>query len=758
MVGPMNVIDIIASDLTAFADPKTEVLVDNSNAVWVQDGRERAVKFSRPPSGAAFPTVSVGNKALTYEQFLAGPAMADLARFAGFVARVTPRTDVYVETSAAITGADEGQLVGDARDIVLTLSTEDLPFLSTRVILVQGEAGAGKTIALRELTIRQAEAYQQGGADRLFFYVNAQGRALSRIEDAIAKDLDDLRAAFPYAAVTPLTRHGLLVPIIDGFDELLGSGGYDEAFSSLAALISTLDGQGAVVASARSAFFDYRSFRENAQKFAQGGKLNYELETVRVLPWQEAEQEEYVGAVAGEIGRDVDVTVGQFREAATQLSEPDRALLSKPFYVNKVVELLLGGDDIPAGGHLLDVLVDSFLSREYEKLKAKEDVPLLSVKGHKQFLHQLADEMWWLESRRVDLETLQILIEMVAEDFGLPPESAKALVARVSSYPFLTTQGTEKGWYRFEHEVLYGYFLSHRLRECIEGDRADLRRFLNRAVADDSLVSQTARLIGPDSKRIARATEAISYSLRGGLTDVVGRENGGRLVAALIASTEELVEDLVMIRLIFKQVGFGRTKLSRPVFEGCELDSVDLSEAVMTDPLFKNCTIRVPTVDPATTRLERVDEGILDQLNGVEIVSPVDGVDQLGRIFAPDQLRRILRAMGGSLEVDTASEKYSPDVQERVDVADRFLRKMERRFYASDNDIQRFPFASGHAWEKVWEQLEGNGLIESVVIAKRGRNEPMRRLSVPPDIVRKGEDPSAAVPANVKMFWQGILN
>ena len=56
----------------------------------------------------------------------------------------------------------------------------------------------------------------------------------------MARDLQDLRSRFSYNAVPPLVRNGLVVPVIDGFDELLGSGGYDEAFSSLAAFIAPI--------------------------------------------------------------------------------------------------------------------------------------------------------------------------------------------------------------------------------------------------------------------------------------------------------------------------------------------------------------------------------------------------------------------------------------------------------------------------------------------------------------------------------------
>src|SRR5947209_3382506 len=83
------------------------------------------------------------------------------------------------------------------------------------------EAGSGKTRVLQELVKEQAQLYQRGQTDRLYLYINAQGRALARFNEALATELQDLRAAVTYHAVSALVRLGILVPVIDGFDELL---------------------------------------------------------------------------------------------------------------------------------------------------------------------------------------------------------------------------------------------------------------------------------------------------------------------------------------------------------------------------------------------------------------------------------------------------------------------------------------------------------------------------------------------------------
>ena len=77
-----------------------------------------------------------------------------------------------------------------------------------------------------------------------------------RLEEAVAGDLGQLRiSGLFYSGVIRLIRRGLLAIAIDGFDELLAEIGFTEAYSGLGAFLRQLDGNGVVIASARSAYF-----------------------------------------------------------------------------------------------------------------------------------------------------------------------------------------------------------------------------------------------------------------------------------------------------------------------------------------------------------------------------------------------------------------------------------------------------------------------------------------------------------------------
>ena len=749
----------IERDLRAFADPGTPVVVDKTTAIWEQKGRSRSLSFRRAVTGE-LRVEPDGGEPVTYRQFLAGPDMADLQQLADFMLKVREEPHGFVETTGLWRGEEEApQKEGHATVLIDGRATLNLPAFSTRVVLVRGEAGSGKTIALREVAQRRAERYRRGEVDQLFFYVDAQGRALARLEDAMAKDLQDLRSSFSYAAVAPLTRNQLIVPIIDGFDELLGSGGYEEAFASLAAFLSTLNGQGAVVASARSAFFDYRNFYDNAERYAKHGSVSYEVDVVEVEPWSQSQVHEYVGAIAEERQRPPGPVLQRLEELEQNLDTANRRLLSKPFYAARVADLLLAGVEISSGEALIDQLVDAFLEREHRKLLDKNQEPLLSKKGHEAFLTLLAEEMWWQESQRIDVRTVQTVAEIVAESFALPAGSARAIVERVSSYAFLSSSEGQRNALRFEHEVFYGYFLARKLLECVERERQDLKRFLNRALLDEPLGEQTARLLGEDSVRASRAVSSICSVLKPGVSSTVARENAGRLIGHIMAAADDLEDHLQFRHVIFRQIGFSGPQLRMALFYQCEFEDVDLTNAVFVEPTFEDCDLRSIIVDLNSTRLAGCSPALLEQVFSVTVdVGDTDVA--AGRYFAPREIATVLKKLGVSSppEEEVAEAPYPPQIQKKIEILDRFLRKMERRYYASEEDIAGWPFTGGKVWDEVVRKLEQHSLLAWELVDKSGPREPLVKLTVPPAIVREGENlTDMAVPTDVRQFWSDLL-
>ena len=491
----------IRRDIGPFADPGSEVIDESDELYWEKDGEAHTARLKEAP-GDYLPLITINGVDMAYRDFLASAYMADLPRLAEFIPKSLDRPDDYVDTRAS---QSHDESFDNADLLVARLSTEQLPYGSTRIILVQGDAGAGKTMALKKMTIDRATDYRNGSVPSLFFYIDAQGRSLSRLDDAMARELQDLRSRFSYNAVPPLVRNGLLVPVIDGFDELLGSGGYDEAFSSLAAFIAQLNGRGSVVASARSAFFDYNSFRLNAQRFAHDGQLSYQIDEVTLQPWNDEDADRFIAGKA----TDDPAVVTRFHNLRDRMPERELHLLRKPFYVAQVAKLLMKGERIASDETILHALVDRFIRREHDKLRDRDGAPLLSLEGHRMLLVRLSEEMWWLETRYLDIDTVRTWAELVLEELDVPEDKARQIRTRVATNPFLTTRDSKRGELRFEHEVFYSFFLAERLTYFIDNRIPELRRFLNRSILDDTVLEQTIARYSSDVRASSRAARSL---------------------------------------------------------------------------------------------------------------------------------------------------------------------------------------------------------------------------------------------------------
>ncbi|MGH7192511.1 MAG: NACHT domain-containing protein, partial [Candidatus Saccharimonadales bacterium] len=337
--------------------------------------------------------------------------MSDLLGLAGMML-LTTKPPFFVETKARRQGASEE--IRPALSLLQDALSGPLDTV-TSVVFVTGDAGAGKTEVLRQLVLRQADAYSRGEAECLYFYVNAQGRALARLDEALATELQDLRASLTYHAVPSLVRNGILVPVIDGFDELLGVLGYEDAFSSLRRFIEELDGRGNLIASARSTYYQ-QEFLSRSGRATLSGKL-LQIDPIDVRPWGDAEYTEYV-RLRYKIQPFPNVSEDEFAAKMKRAFAPaeNQVLYGKPFFVAKTADLVLQGAEFRGTG-LLDQLVTGYIERERpEQLLDNAVQPLLTAGQIERFVKFVCDEMWVQETRALDLPTVRTIAELVCTE------------------------------------------------------------------------------------------------------------------------------------------------------------------------------------------------------------------------------------------------------------------------------------------------------------------------------------------------------
>ena len=379
-------------------------------------------------------SVDVDGHHLTYRAFIAGTDMADLRHVAQMMLQASKR-ELFVPTKAEHTSSDD-TTPRPALEVLTTLLDQENDD-ATRVVMVTGEAGAGKTRVLQELVRRRADDYLRGQSSTLLFYVNAQGRALARLTEALATELQDLKVGLTYHSVAVLSRLGILIPIIDGFDELLGVSGYDDAFSSLAGFLEQLEGEGQLLTSARSVYYE-EEFLSRAGSMSTAGDPPWSHDAVRVLAWSDEDREDYLKQWTRD-ERLSDTESAALRERVQDIFDNrHEALASKPLFFTRVVEMLRHNPKFSGSDDLLRALVHEYLSRERtEKLLDRQSGSLLTEDQLNWLMCELAQEMWNQETRQLDSRSVREVAEYVVETEGLSDTAKQVIIERMPTLAFL---------------------------------------------------------------------------------------------------------------------------------------------------------------------------------------------------------------------------------------------------------------------------------------------------------------------------------
>jgi len=378
------------------------------------NGRKREGTF-RYSLSQGLQILEAGDSSKPYRTFLAD--LADLRHVAQMISQ-SITTNLYIDVQATVDESEKSQRIADSAVSTLANLVSENELDQTRLIILKGDAGAGKTQILRELAKRQADRFLRGEVTKLLLYVNAQGRSLARLDEALAVSLQDLRASITYHAVPPLTRHDLLVPIIDGFDELLGVSGYEDAFSSLGNFLERLRGEGQLLASARSIYYE-EEFLDRADRLARTGKQAWMHVPVEVRPWSEANQRKYLEERI-RVEKLGSQETQRLRERVNEVFRDNREFSGKPLFYTRTVDLLLRKPDQRFQGDLLTDLVNGFLEREQkEKLLDQRENPILDQSQLRKLFGEVALEMWTIQTRELNPEGIRDIADLILSEMDL---------------------------------------------------------------------------------------------------------------------------------------------------------------------------------------------------------------------------------------------------------------------------------------------------------------------------------------------------
>jgi NACHT domain-containing protein/pentapeptide repeat protein len=741
-----SILQQIRKDVASFADPGTEVQITDRSLTWMRSRVPLTVQLVRRASG--FPDVLADGRQYTYTSFLASELLADLKDLAATIAATAVPPSHYVPVYGRCQMApDSPATVDEASELILknTVDPASLPLAATRVLFVHGNAGTGKTSTLLYVARRQAERYLEGQASTLLLYLDAQGKGLSQLEDVMARALQDLRAKFTYHSIAALTRRQCVIPIVDGFDELIGPSSAREAFSNLAQFLAQLECEGALIASSRSAFIDYRTLYERAAELAASQSLSYEIVPVEVLRWNDDAVRKYCE----------ERTPGSLElksKILTLMASPVGDLVRKPFFLTKICDIFDEGGTIDVHEDVPRQVVNAALAREAAKLRDQRGRELLNVEQHRAFCELLADEMWSLGTPELDCETVRLFAEVIAEQIRLAPRDAKTLVDRSIAHGLLTVvPGRLPEKRAFEHELFRFEFQAGGLARALKGGSDSSRNYVQRAELPLEVLSRISFYSLSEREPIEAVITDLSRIVAAAPNNQFAATNAGSILWALLANREDAPAGLKLYGFYLRSHDLGTCRLvgaeiRRCIFENVNLRSTRLEACRIEDSQFIACTM---------------GEGTRWDGTSVDVVQFPGVITTNGReTYDPKEIKRILQAAGAVLppEVGAVEVQMSSPAQARVALIERLLAHARTHFYISRQEswFQRNLY-SDPAWEKVEPLLRKHRLIEEVPLTKSGRPEKFLRLTIAPDKILQAWIGGQTAPTAAARFWEDVL-
>lgn len=753
----------LQEDLSSFSDPGSLVELKDAgrdlHVSWRMRGKDRAADFTISPHAGV--RVKWNGEDLAYASFMASEQLSNLRYVAKMTLRSAP-APYFVPTEAEFD--DGGDLRGPAVDLLRRLIEKpDEP--ATQVIMLTGDAGAGKTAVLRHLTEHYARLYLQGQTHRLLLYVNAQGRALARLHEALATELQDLKVTLTYHSVAALARLGILVPVIDGFDELLGVSGYDDAFSSLSGFLDDLEGEGCVLASARSTYYE-EEFVARAGAVFGDDQARWTHSPVRVLGWSDDSCQDFLDHWAERKGLSEGRAIEIGERTERVFSGPNANLKRKPLFFTKVVDLLLERPDFRAGDDLLGELVREYLERELkEKLLDRQSSPLLTRGQFDLLMRELAQEMWNLETRELDARSLREVAEYVSETEDIPDAARAVVVERMPALAFLARNDRPgpDGRFAFEHEAFFSYFLAASIVSQFESTEADIRIVLGRSALPEIVADRVALDLGstvrvPDGGIGPVMERLCSAGATPWLRSVQVRENAGRLSMAVLRmrSRGDVSEDIsrVVPNIAVRNLIFPGGSLEDVVFQNCTFEEVTFRRTDLTRTEFADCSARdsvlfVETrVDRATTRL--VFRG-LDESRFTGLL--VTGDDAM--TYDSSRIREALADCGLVVAREDSGLRSSVD-PEIIGLLDRLMRAYRRANPVCLQDDALRKLVSHPKWDRLKARLIEYEIVKRDRRETGGKPKEFLRRRFRPDQIMAGRVRGGDGHPRVRSFWQSL--
>lgn len=733
----MSFAAVVQRSLAPFADPATELelVQDGETAIYrfTRNGEFQQGRVSRAADGTLRLTPT-GRSALTLQAFLASEQIADLDRLArvqiAMYNRKLPPSE-WVAGPAVVDGSRTGNSLEAIDQCTRNVSDK------TSVIILDAPAGMGKTSLVERLAYEHAQAFAARARKNLTLIISSRGRRLSRLNDAIAATLQDLRAGLFYQEVPVLVRHGLINLVIDGFDELVNQDGYDDAWSSLGDLIDSIAGGGVLILSSRDTFFSEQQFIQRAHRGDELLAARLSFHFIRLTPWARS----HIKGLFDSIG-----VPAIAADSALQFFDDARAgVLGRPFFARNIGMWLKEERDVDFD-MILPIVVEGFINRE-AKLLFGDKVSEREKQLLERFFIELATEMRMQERDWLSMDVVQFFLDAVLQEGGIPEEQRRQLVHRAGAVAFLERMDDAgHGNRSFPHQLIRDSFFAKGILALVTARSSQLESVLKLGVYGLDLADVIAAFAEHGSTPTQDDVQWL-FSLASDRPAADGAAMNAASVGLALCRVPsfEVAEPLRLSDVYLGHVSLAHCEIPALNVRRCSFGLLDLADATAAS-LDADETVAIIQARISSTTILGPMWRCYPQ--GLEFLDH-GGETRLER--APERIRKLV---DGQREDDDTNGSHVMTPGEAL--LDRLARRWVRRFYLHEDDTDDEPAFASPLWPALKELLDHYQRLERKTVQTSGPRRELLHLRDPRHVLARSHD-NPKEDAEIKALWAEAL-
>ena len=642
----------------------------------------------------------------------------------------------FVPPSGKLLGVDdhglqfEEEAIENAQAVICSFFEQKMPSVSN-VLYLTSDAGEGKTTLINQLALEQARKYKSGKASWMLVPIRLGGRQFMRLDDVIVAEFTNrLRYMVFFESFLQLMRMNVIIPALDGFEEVFVESSTGEGASALGSLISSLEGNGSVLVAARKALFEIQNFSTQAKFF---DSLNAESDVVfSRLSLDRWSREQFCNYAQK---RRIDNGPAIYQAVSKRLGER-HPLVTRAVLVHRLLDIAMNSsiDDLMSklGSkpedyfyEFVDTLIEREAMEKWVDRTGESAQPLLSQKEHHALLASIAREMWINSSDALKDEYLDLVASIFAEECGKGPELARQIAERLHNHSLLVSNQLGKRQLRFDHEDFRWFFLGQSLsRNLIADSEQELLSMLRVSGLDERTAESAIAGVARTSGSVAKlATHLVNISKRSTDTSYT-KQNAGILIGKLLQQGDlagATIEDV-----FFPDNALSNIHINSVSFFRCHFQPTTLVASELENVIFDNCVFERIEPDP-NVKITSV------KFKMTNVQSFYDSTSDR-KVFEPLEIRKGLKELGFGFEEREEQigplERNEGDVS-RMNLVERALRAFMRSSQINENLFRRKLGERANEFiEDYLPLLLDNGVIKDVQYKGAG-DQKRYKLSIP---------------------------